>query len=196
MTSIGSKIYTWATFKARSPFAPLWLGLLFLFELILFIPLDAVLAFFCLHHPLRKFAYVWIATAASLCGGVFGYMVGHWAWDWAAPYVLGHLISIPTFDRVCHHYVEHQNSAVFLGSLLPFPFKVIALSAGVCHLAVIPFVASLVLARGARFLLVARAADRWGSKLLGLLERYGKHMVLIILGKLALVALFFWILGQ
>ena len=43
-----TKLYHWAIQKASSTKAPLWLALLFALELVLFVPLDAILMFFCL----------------------------------------------------------------------------------------------------------------------------------------------------
>src|SRR5690348_13325392 len=81
-----NKLYSWAIQKAASPKAPLWIGLLFFLELFLFIPLDAILMFFCLQNRSRIFLYAGIATIASLCSGLIGYLFGHFLWDMIAPY--------------------------------------------------------------------------------------------------------------
>src|SRR6187431_3120562 len=74
-------LYSWALQKATSPKAPLWIGLLFALELFLFIPLDAILMFFCLQNRSRIFLYASIATIASLVSGLIGYFLGHFLWD-------------------------------------------------------------------------------------------------------------------
>src|SRR3990167_6967377 len=89
-----SRLYTWALEKAHSPKAPLWIGLLFTLELILFIPLDPILFIFL---------YAGIATVASLASGLCGYFLGHFLWDWIGSYVVPYLISSASFERVSSH---------------------------------------------------------------------------------------------
>src|SRR5690349_18835945 len=104
-----SRLYLWATQKATSRKAPFWLGLLFFLELILFIPLDAVLMFFCLQNRTKIFLYVAIAAIASLASGIVGYLLGHFLWDLIGPYVVPNLISIKSFDRVSLQLQAYEN---------------------------------------------------------------------------------------
>ena len=118
-----SKLYNWAIQKAESTKAPYWIGLLFFLEIILFIPLDAVLMFFCLQHQKKIYLYVAIATLASTLSGLIGYLLGFWLWDWIGPYVVPYLISTTSFDRISNHFQLYESWAVFIGALVPFPSK-------------------------------------------------------------------------
>src|SRR3990172_706955 len=99
-----AKLYSWALQKAESDKAPYWIGLLFFLEIALFIPLDAILVFFCLQNRQKTFLYATIATIASTASGLIGYVFGHFLWDLVGPYVVPHLISTPSFDRISHHF--------------------------------------------------------------------------------------------
>lgn len=190
------KVYEWAADKAKSRFSSLWLCLVFFLEIILFVPLDALMVLFCLENPSRKYVNALLAAIASTAGGVVAYFLGLLTWDVISPYVLGPLMSASFFDKLCEHYSLYQNWAVFIGSFLPFPFKVIAISAGVCHLNLAHFISFVLLARLARFLLIAKAVDVWGPFIKLFVDRYLGRLVLALGAKIAIAFTFFWALGQ
>jgi membrane protein YqaA with SNARE-associated domain len=196
MLSPAKKIYSWASSKAHSPHSHLWLGLIFLLELVLFVPLDAILMLFCLENPQRRYLYAGVATLASLFSGVAGYMLGLWTWETISPYVIGHFISADFFSRICAHYTSHQNIAVFIGSLVPFPFKAVALSAGVCQIFFFPFIASVFVARWLRFFLLAKMVQKWGVQMKAFADRHSGRIVLAFGAKIAIAFTFFWVLSQ
>ncbi|MFN7095650.1 MAG: hypothetical protein ACK4M7_09835, partial [Burkholderiales bacterium] len=117
MFGAAQKLYLWASKKANTRLAPVWLGVLFLFELVFFLPMDAILLLFCLENPSRRYYYAIMATFASLMTGVIGYGLGHIAWDVLQPYVLDRWISSSFFNHITAHYQAIQNWAVFLGAL-------------------------------------------------------------------------------
>ncbi|MBS0625917.1 MAG: hypothetical protein JSS32_07700 [Verrucomicrobia bacterium] len=191
-----AKLYHWAIQKANSRLAPLWIAVLFSLELFLFIPLDAVLMFFCLQNRQRTFYYVLIAGAASIFSGLVGYLLGHFLWDLIGPYVVPHFISSSLFERISGHFQEYENWAVFLGSLLPFPLKALSLSAGVFHLGLFPFLCCLAAARFLRFSLVGGAMVLWGESVKTFLDRHFHRVMLVIGAKIAATFLFFWVLAK
>ena len=196
MKSPIKKMYDWAANKANSRFSSMWLAAIFFLEIILFIPLDAIMILFCLENPDRKFLNAFIATVASTAGGVLGYFLGMFAWDAISPYILGSLISLSFFDTICAHYSLYQNWAIFLGSFLPLPFKAVTLSAGVCHLNLFHFITFVFLARFARFFLIAKAVDVWGIQIKSFVDKYLGKVVMAIGAKIAIAFTFFWALGQ
>jgi len=196
MKSQTAKLYTWALEKATSDKAPWWIGMLFSLELLLFIPLDAVLLFFCLQTPRRAFLYAGIAAVASVFSATAGYMLGHLLWDVVGPHIVPALISSGAFDRMTHHLEHYEQWAVFLGSLLPFPIKVLSLAAGVFHLPFVPFVVSVFSARLLRFMLVAGAAVLGGEKVKQFVDRHFHRIVLLVGAKVVAVFLFVWVLAR
>jgi membrane protein YqaA with SNARE-associated domain len=196
MFSPAKKIYTWAASKTNSRLAPLWLGLVFLLELIFFLPLDAILVLFCLENPSRRFLFAIVATIASTISGVIGYVLGLFLWETISPYIVGHLISHDFFSRICSHYHNYQNTAVFIGSFLPVPFKAIALSAGVCQLMLTPFIICVFAARWLRFFIIAKAVQKWGTQIKAFVDRHFGRIIMAIGAKIAIAFAFFWALSQ
>lgn len=195
MFGAAKKFYNWASLKAKQRLAPLWLGIIFLFELIFFIPMDAVLLVFCLENPSRRYFYAAMATVASALTGVIGYFLGHLLWDVLQPYVLDHLISSNFFNQICAHYLAIQNWAVFLGALLPVPYKAITLSAGVCHLMFIPFFGAILAGRMLRFFLIAKATEKWGAQIKTFIDKHFHRFVVAVGIKIAFALSFIWALS-
>jgi membrane protein YqaA with SNARE-associated domain len=195
MFGFAKKIYDWASRKANSPFAPLWLGVIFFLELFFLLPMDAILLVFCLENPRRRYMYAIVATAASIASAVAGYFIGLAAWDFVSPYVLDHLISTSFFERIHGHYLDYQHWAVFLGSFLPVPFKAVTLTAGVCELALIPFILAVGLARFTRFFLIAKAVQHWGIQIKAFVDKHFHRFVIAVGAKIALALGFLWALS-
>lgn len=196
MAANTGRIYNWAIRRTESSRSPLWIGLLFFLELVLFIPLDAILLFFCLQNRSKIFYYATIATIASTISGLSGYLAGHLLWDLIGPFVLDHWISPASFKQFANHYQAYENWAIFVGSLLPFPLKLLSLSAGVFHLGLAPFLGCLFLARGLRFFLVGFTVYFWGEKVKNFVDRHFNSLLLLIGAKLALGLAFFWAIAN
>jgi membrane protein YqaA with SNARE-associated domain len=196
MKNATTKLYNWSMEKASSTRAPLWIALLFGLELFLFIPLDAVLMFFCLQNKRNIFLYIAIAAAASTLSATLGYLLGHFLWDLIGPYVVPHLVSTALFAKISHHFQAYEHWATFLGAILPFPLKALSLTAGVFHLHFASFVCCLFAARVTRFALIGGAMALWGEKVKEFVDRHFHRLILLVFAKVAAVSLFFWILAH
>ena len=157
--------------------------------------MDSILLLFCLENPQRRYTYALVAVAASVASAFVGYYIGLAAWDYVSPYVLDHLISTSFFERIHRHYLDYQHWAVFLGSFLPVPFKAVTLTAGVCELALLPFIAAVCLARMARFFLIAKAVHRWGVQIKTFVDKHFHRFVYAVGAKIALALGFLWALS-
>ena len=191
-----NKFYTWAIRRTESTRAPLWVALLFSLELVLFIPLDAILMFFCLQNRRRIPLYVAIASLASAFSGLLGYLLGHFLWSLVGTYITSHFISAATFEHFASHYQQYENWAIFLGALLPFPLKIVSLSAGIFHLALLPFLTYVLFARTLRFSLVGICMYIWGDKVKALLDKHFRYFMLLLGAKIAIGFGFFWAIAQ
>jgi len=195
MFGFAKKIYNWASQKANSRFAPLWLGIIFFLELIFFLPMDALLLFFCLENPSRRYQYAFMATMGSLASGLVGYLIGMAAWEVIHPYVLDRLFSTSFFENLSHHYQAHQNLAVFTGSFLPLPFKAVTLSAGACELDLLAFLGMVVLARSLRFFFIAKLIQRFGLQIKAFVDKHFHRFIFAVGAKITLAITFFWALS-
>ena len=191
-----SRLYQWALRKAGSPKSSLWIGLLFSLELFLFVPLDAVLMFFCLQNRSKILLYVAIATIASTLSATLGYLTGHFLWDLIGHVIVPHFISTAQFDRISTHFQTYEHWAVFFGAFFPFPLKALSLTAGVFHLGALPFALGFAAARLCRFLLVGGAMAIWGEKVKTFVEKHFHRILMLVGAKVAIALIFFWALAR
>ena len=191
-----TKIYNWALGKASSTRAPLWVALLFSFELFLFIPLDAILMFCCIQNRAKTILYVAIATLASTLSALLGYLVGNLLWDLVGSYIVPHFISHSYFDKLTLQFEQYENWAVLLGALLPFPLKAISLTAGVYDLSLAPFLLFVFIARLLRFGFIGSAIYLGGERVKGFVDRHFHRIMLMIGAKIAAAFIFFWALAN
>jgi len=187
-----TKLYNWALQKAESSKAPFWIGLLFFCEILLFIPLDAILMFFCLQNKRKTILYVILATLASTCSGLIGYLLGHFLWDMIGSYVVPHLISTSSFEHISHQFQTYENWTVFIGALIPFPLKALSLGAGVFQLGISSFLLWFFLARLVRFSLIGGLMYLFGEPVKQFVDRHFHRIFLAIGAKVAAVFLLFW----
>jgi len=191
-----TRLYNWAMEKANSQKAPFWIAFLFVLELVLFIPLDAILIFFCLQNRKNIFLYVGIAAVASTLSGLVGYLLGHFLWDLIGSYIVPHFISASFFNKLSFQFQVYEVWAVFFASLIPFPLKALSLTAGVFHLGVIPFATFMLLARLLRFSLVGVAMSIWGENVKSFVDKHFHRIIVVIGAKVAMAFLFFWAIAR
>jgi membrane protein YqaA with SNARE-associated domain len=126
------------------------------------IPPDVMLAPMCLAQPKRALSFATLTTLASVIGGVFGYLIGMFAFDVIEPALAGstyydkYLLAREWFD-------EWGFVAIFIAGFSPIPYKVFTITAGVIGMAFLPFIFASFVGRGARFYLVALLMA-WGGQ--------------------------------
>lgn len=155
-----------------------------------FPPPDVMLAPMSLAKPARAMYFASITLAASLLGGVVGYLIGTFGFDLAQPYIIEWGYQ-PVFDKVMDWFALWGFWAVLVAGFSPVPYKIFTISAGVLSLAFIPFMIASFIGRGARFYLVAFVLSKYGPaiepKLLMFIEKIGWAIVVL----LCLVILFY-----
>ncbi len=196
MKTRSAKFYHWAIDKASSEKAPLWIALLFSLELFLFVPLDAVMMFFCLQKRRNIVLYILITTIASTLSGFLGYLLGHFLWDLVGGWVVPHLISFASFEKMSGHIQHYENWAVFLGSLIPFPLKILSVVSGVFHLGIPAFITYLATARLIRFALIGGMMAIWGERVKLFVDKHFHRIFMILGAKIAAASALFWIIAR
>ncbi len=183
------KLYDWMGSKVHTPYAIVWLATLFFIEALFFVPVDPLLVLFCVSNQKKSLRYASIATIFSVLGGIVGYCIGAWAWQSICTQLVSWLISENTFFYLTQKYQLYQNWAVLIAGFTPLPYKAITLSAGFCHLSFIPFVLCSLIARGARFFLIAGMIKIWGIQMKIFIDRYFNQLVVLFS---LLVAISLW----
>lgn len=185
------KIYLWMGSKTKSPYADAWLAILFFIEAVFFIPVDPLLILYCIENKKKSFYYAFVATASSVSGGIFGYVLGACLWSTVGGSLVKTVISEASFEKAVATYELYQNWAVLIAGFTPLPYKAITLSAGFCGLPIMPFIICSILSRGARFFLVASLLRIWGTQVKHFIDRYFNQLVLLFV---FLLLLCFWLL--
>ena len=176
------RVYDWMGSKVGTRHADAWLIFLFFAESSFFIiPVDPMLILYCVHQQKRSFFYATICTAASVIGGLFGYMIGALMWESMGTWLVQHLITPEVFNRVLEKYKLYQHWVVFAAAFTPLPYKAITISAGFCHLDLVAFTLMSLLGRGGRFFLVAGAIYKWGEKIQRTIDTYFNYLVIVFI---------------
>ncbi len=160
---IFSALYEWTLRWAKHKFAPRILALLSFTESVIFpIPPDVMLAPMVLAKPEKAWKLATITTVASVLGGILGYVLGYLMFEpWIQP-IITELGYQHRFDRVMDWFKEWGIWVVFIAGFSPVPYKLFTVSAGLLHMAFIPFLLASAIGRGMRFFLVA-GLIQWGG---------------------------------
>jgi membrane protein YqaA with SNARE-associated domain len=174
------RMYDWVLSWADRPSGPTALaGLTFAESSFFPIPPDPLLLALALGRPQRALWFAFIATMASVAGGVLGYLLGWALWGAVGPFFFEHVpgVTPEAFERVRALYDEYDFLAIFVAGFTPIPYKVFTLSAGLFHISFPVFVVASTLSRGARFFLVAGLIYLFGPKIQVFIDRYFNLLV-------------------
>ena len=182
---IFSAMFERAMLWSRHRHAPYYLGgLSFLESCVLpFPPPDVMLAPMSLANTAKAWRYAIITTITSVLGGLLGYAIGVFFFELIKP-LLHEYHYWDKYQSAVGAFQEWGVWAVFIAGFSPIPYKIFTISAGVLHMALLPFVIASFFGRGARFFMVA-ALMVWGGEkmeqnLRKYVDRIGWAMVLII----------------
>jgi membrane protein YqaA with SNARE-associated domain len=169
---IFSPLYERAMNWARHRRAPWYLGGLSFAESSFFpIPPDVMLAPMSLAQPSRAWWFALITTVTSVAGGVFGYLIGMFAFELIEP-LLRDTRYWEKYELAQAWFGRWGFWAVFLAGFSPIPYKVFTIAAGAISMALGPFVLASLIGRGARFFLVAGLMAWGGARMESALRRY------------------------
>jgi len=168
-----SKVIFWASHKR----APYYLaGVSFVESSVFPIPPDVMLVPMILGRPLKAWYYAFITTVASVFGGLFGYILGYYAFDVFGLAVIEHFGYEAQYQQVMSWFSEYGWIAVLVAGITPIPYKIFTIAAGALHMPLAGFVLASILGRAARFFLVAALVKTVGKKLETKLLKYVNHI--------------------
>lgn len=158
-----SRLYDKVLVWAKHRHAPWYLvGLSFAEASFFPIPPDVMLAPMSLAKPHHAWHFAMLTTLGSALGGVFGYIIGHFAFDMAEPFIQSMGYG-EAFIQTKAWFDEWGVWVVFVAGFSPIPYKVFTIAAGTVSMAFLPFVIASIVGRGARFFLVAGLLS-WGGE--------------------------------
>lgn len=144
-----------------------------------------VLVFAMLIHEKRP-SWVKVAsvgTLASVCGGLFGYVIGKFFYLTIGAPLISFYGLAPEVASIGKIFNEHIFLTILLASLTPIPYKVFTISAGIFSAPILPFMAASLIGRGIRFFTVAFLTHRYGAqaKRLMIEQRKALYVTMILL---------------
>jgi len=188
------RLYDWALALAARKSAEWWLAFIAFVESSVFvIPAEVLFVPMGLAKPERVWRYAVIATVASVLGGVFGWFLGHYAYEYIARPVLEWTGGLAKFEQLRSQASGNFEFLVLIlitSSLahLP-PMKVVSIVSGALSVNIWLFIVSCVVARGARFALMPWLLRRYGEPIREFIEK--RLGLLAAIGCAVLIALFF-----
>jgi membrane protein YqaA with SNARE-associated domain len=155
-----------------------------------------MLIVYCIERRDRAISFAWVATLASVVGGVTSYMIGAILWHYAGHAIIyskfvSFIMSPQTFEHLSELFRENEWWTILVAGFTPIPYKAATLAAGFCHLSLIPFIICSFIARGARFFAVAITLKYFGGHVKWFIDKYmGIIFILTIILIVVAVKLF------
>ena len=181
-------LYDWTMRLAATRYATGALAFISFIESSVFpIPPDVMLIPMVLANRARWAWYALVATVTSVLGGLLGYLIGAILFEAVAKPILAFYGYLAEFDQFAEYYNSWGAWAVLVAGVTPFPFKVITIASGATQLSLVVFVVAGIVARAARFFLVAALLYWFGPPIRTFIEArlglmFTLFMVLLIGG--------------
>ncbi|MBT2189146.1 YqaA family protein [Sphingobium nicotianae] len=189
------RLYQWTLAKAAHRHAEWWLIAFSFMESSFFpIPPHPLLGLMCLARPEKALRYGIICTAASVCGGLLGYAIGHFLFATVGTSLLDLLHLTASFPKAACYLRDYGAEIILVKGATPIPFKLITITAGFIGLSLFTFLWASIVSRGMQFILVGVLFWKFGAPIKVFLERYlawisAAFVVLVVGGILAAGAL-------
>ncbi len=164
-------LYDWTIALAASRHA-LWAlaGVAFIESSFFPIPPDLLLIPMVIAAPHRAWLIAGICTVASVLGGGAGYLIGALLMEqvgWPVIQFYGREELVADFTVT---YNQYGAWAVLVAGVTPFPYKVVTILSGATGLNFAVFMVASLIARGARFFIVAALLWKFGPPIRAFIE--------------------------
>ena len=136
------------------------------------IPPDVMLIPMVLMNPSRAWLFALVATAFSVLGGIFGYIIGTFSYQHIAEPLLYSLGKEAQMIDFSNKYNEIGFWAVITAGISPIPYKVVTIMSGATNLNFAVFLGASMASRGVRFFVVAGLLHFYGHEIRDFIERY------------------------
>jgi len=162
------RLTRWTLSLAKRKSCAYWLGFIAFIESSIFlIPADVLFVPMALVQPKKAWHYAAIATICSVLGGVAGWLLGFYAYEMLARPVLEFYGKLVQFEDLRDHASFEIIVLLLVTSGLCHlpPIKIVTILSGVMAINLWLFILLAIVARGARFYLMAWIIQRYGSTL-------------------------------
>ena len=168
------RLYDWTISLAARKSAEYWLAFIAFVESSVFlVPADVLYLPMALARPERAYRYALIATIFSVLGGIAGWYLGYHAYEQVAKPVLEMYGKLDTFEQLRGTTSADMILLMLITSGLSHlpPIKVVTILSGAAGINIWLFIASAIIARGARFFFLAWLLKRYGEPIRHFIEK-------------------------
>jgi len=145
------------------------------------IPPDVMLAPMSYANPKRAYRFALVCTIASVLGAIAGYGIGYLLFEAVGSKIIALLGYAGQESAVKALYDEWGMLATLIAGFTPIPYKLVTIMSGAMEYALLPFVLASIVARGARFFLVAWLFKTFGPAMAPTIEkRIGLFSILFV----------------
>ncbi|KQS95139.1 MULTISPECIES: YqaA family protein [unclassified Rhizobium] len=168
------RLYDWTMSLAARKSAEAWLAIIAFVESSVFlVPADVLYLPMALAKPEKAYRYAFVATVASVLGGIAGWYIGHYAFETLAKPILHFYGKLEAFETM-KASVGYETLVLLLVTSglahLP-PIKVVTILSGAANINLGLFIISAIIARGARFYILAWLLRRYGEEIRHFIEK-------------------------
>ena len=181
-------VYNW-TIKLSATRYALWALAIVAFAESSFFPIppDILLIPLIIAKPKNAYLIALIAMIASVLGGGLGYYIGLKLYETVGIIIINFYHAQQLFLDFQAQFNKYGAAAVLFAGVTPFPYKIITISSGIAGMPIYQFFIFSIIARGARFFIIAILLRLYGEPIRNFIERHLNllfivFMVLIVLG--------------
>ncbi len=145
------------------------------------IPPDVFLIALCVAAPQKSFKYAAVCGVGSVLGGAIGYGLGIGFMDTIGVSILDWYGLHEKYDVVRAYYMKYDAWAVGAAAFTPIPYKLFTITAGAFKINFVTFILVSIVARSARFFLVAGMIYFFGARIQYFINRYFNILTVVFL---------------
>jgi len=168
------RLYDWTLSLAARKSAEWWLFFIAFVESSVFvIPAEVLFVPMGIARPERAYRYAIVATVGSVLGAIFGWILGHYAYEYIARPMLEFYGSLTTFEKLRDSPSRDAVLLMLVTSGLAHlpPMKVVSIVSGALSVNLWLFVGASIVARGLRFAVMAWLLRRYGEPIRDFIEK-------------------------
>lgn len=191
--NIVRKIYDWVLGWAETPYGIPALVLLSFAESSFFpIPPDVLLIALALAIPEKSFKYAFYAAVASVIGGILGYAIGLWGYQWIGHDIVAFYNGEAVMDKIQLLYSEYGFWGILTAAITPIPYKIFTIASGMFKFDFGQFLLASVLGRSIRFFAVGALIWKFGPPIKSYIDKYFNLLailfVILLIGGFLLIS--------
>jgi membrane protein YqaA with SNARE-associated domain len=170
--SLLRRLYDWCLAAADKPHALWTMGTVAFAESSFFpVPPDVMLIPMALARPDRAYVLAAWCTMTSVAGGLLGYAIGALLYDSVGAWLMhlyGYADKVATFRTA---YAQWGAWIILLKGLTPIPYKIVTITSGFAGYNLGLFIFFSIIARAARFFVLAFLLHRYGEQARHIIEK-------------------------